>query len=73
MVRHYVFSVLVQSLSNLKKKINQEIAVVSTEYLEKVWKYTNYKTNRIIIVNGCHIEQNEIGIEPLEYVCFNIY
>lgn len=57
-VKHFVFSVQIQTISNLKERKEQVIAAVrtvSTESLEKVWKNKNSRIIHIITVNGGHI------------------
>lgn len=59
-VKDFVFSEEITSLSHMKERINQAIAGISTETLEKVWKNMNSRINHVVRVNGGHIEQHII-------------
>lgn len=56
----YVFPVQIQSLPQMKERVEQTIAAVSTVTLKEVWKNMNSEINHTIRVNGGLIEQQSI-------------
>lgn len=59
-VEPFVYSVQIKYPSHMKESIEQAIASVSTETLEKAWKNINFRICNIIRVNGGHIEHFSI-------------
>lgn len=53
-------SLLIQSLSQIKKIIKEVIAALSNETLEKVWKFISFRISRITNMDGGRFEQHYI-------------
>lgn len=61
----HVVPVRRQSLSHMEQRIEQAIAAVSCDTLQKVFKNVNSKIIHISIVNGTLIEEHNIYIYSL--------
>lgn len=68
-VNHYAYLVHIQSLPPMEERIEQAMAAVSTKTFGKILKNINSRFKHIRRVKGRHIEEDNICIEFIEYIC----
>lgn len=67
------FSMTKGSLSQMNQRTKQAIKAGVTQKLKIVGKVTESRISHFITVNDEHIEHDNINIEPLKYLYFNVY